>query len=163
MRFRFTLFFALYIFSLSNTSAQQHSEQDHSKYVVPSDPLVQQKLSKWQDVKFGLLMHWGTYSQWGIVESWSLCPEDEGWCERRGPHAHNWYEYKKAYEDIAKTFNPVKFNPERWALAAKNAGMKYVVFTTKHHDGFAMFNSKYTDYKITNTPFKSNPKSNVTK
>lgn len=147
----------------SGSYAQQHSEQNHSKYVAPTDPLVQQKLSKWQDVKFGLLMHWGTYSQWGIVESWSLCPEDEGWCERRGPHSHDWFEYKKAYEDIAKTFNPVKFNPDRWAKAAKGAGMKYVVFTTKHHDGFSMFDSKYTDYKITNTPFKSNPKANVTK
>ncbi|WP_109674066.1 alpha-L-fucosidase [Dyadobacter jejuensis] len=144
-------------------SAQQHAEQDHSKYVPPTDPLVQAKLAQWQDVKFGLMMHWGTYSQWGIVESWSLCPEDEGWCERRGPHAHNWYEYKKAYEGIADSFNPVQFDPEKWAVAAKNAGMKYLVFTTKHHDGFAMFDSKYTDYKITNTPFGKNPKSNVTK
>ncbi|WP_019989662.1 alpha-L-fucosidase [Rudanella lutea] len=145
--------------------AQQHSEQNHSKYVPPKDPLVQQKLSGWQDIKFGLLMHWGTYSQWGIVESWSLCPEDEGWCERKGPYSANWYEYKKAYENLQTTFNPTKFNPERWADAAKNAGMKYVVFTTKHHDGFCMFDSKQTDYKITSTksPFSSNPRSNVTK
>ncbi len=163
MKFNTLLLSTLVLFSTLSASAQQHSEQDHSKYVVPTDPLVQQKLAKWQDVKFGLMMHWGTYSQWGIVESWSLCPEDEGWCERRGPHSHDWYEYKKAYEAIPKTFNPVKFNPEKWATAAKNAGMKYVVFTTKHHDGFAMFDSKHTDYKITNTPFKSNPKSNVTK
>jgi alpha-L-fucosidase len=161
MKFRL---FLLALWALAGqTHAQQHSEQDHSKYVVPADPLVQQKLAKWQDVKFGLMMHWGTYSAWGIVESWSLCPEDEGWCVRRGPHAHNWYEYKKAYEDIGQTFNPVKFNPEKWAAAAKNAGMKYLVFTTKHHDGFAMFDSKYTDYKITKTPFGSNPKANVTK
>lgn len=58
------------------TSAQQHSEQDHSKYVWPKDELVKKKLDNWQDIKFGLLMHWGTYSEWGIVESWSLCPED---------------------------------------------------------------------------------------
>lgn len=143
--------------------AQQHAEQDHSKYIAPTDPLVKDKLAKWQDVKFGLMMHWGTYSQWGIVESWSLCPEDEGWCIRRGPHSHNWYEYKAAYEEIINVFNPVNFNPEKWATVAKNAGMKYVVFTTKHHDGFAMFDSKYTDYKITNTPFGKNPRSNVTK
>jgi alpha-L-fucosidase len=163
MKINTLLLSTLAVFTSLTVSAQQHSEQDHSKYVVPTDPLVQQKLAKWQDVKFGLMMHWGTYSQWGIVESWSLCPEDEGWCERRGPHSHNWYEYKKAYESIAKEFNPVKFNPEKWATAAKNAGMKYLVFTTKHHDGFAMFDSKHTDYKITNTPFKSNPKSNITK
>ena len=45
------------------------------------------KLQTWQDWKFGVLIHWGAYSQWGIVESWSLCPEDEGWCERRGAYA----------------------------------------------------------------------------
>jgi alpha-L-fucosidase len=163
MKFNTILLSALTVFTTLTVVAQQHAEQDHSKYVIPSDPLVQQKLAKWQDVKFGLMMHWGTYSQWGIVESWSLCPEDEGWCERRGPHSHNWYEYKKAYEGIAKEFNPVKFNPEKWATAAKDAGMKYLVFTTKHHDGFAMFDSKHTDYKITNTPFGSNPKSNITK
>jgi alpha-L-fucosidase len=163
MKINSLLLSTLALFSTFTASAQQHSEQDHSKYVTPTDPLVQQKLAKWQDVKFGLMMHWGTYSQWGIVESWSLCPEDEGWCERRGPHSHNWYEYKKAYENIAKEFNPVKFNPEKWATAAKNAGMKYLVFTTKHHDGFAMFDSIHTDYKITNTPFGSNPKSNITK
>ena len=159
-RIAYIIFF---LFGVSTVFAQQHSEQDHSKYIAPTDPLVKAKLAKWQDVKFGLMMHWGTYSQWGIVESWSLCPEDEDWCKRRGPHSHNWYEYKTAYEDIINVFNPTKFNPEKWATAAKKAGMKYVVFTTKHHDGFAMFDSKYTDYKITNTPFGKNPRSNVTK
>ncbi|MGM9509845.1 alpha-L-fucosidase [Larkinella sp. GY13] len=145
--------------------AQQHSEQNHDKYVWPKDSLVKKKLNQWQDIKFGLLMHWGTYSQWGVVESWSLCPEDEGWCVRRGPESGNWYGYKKAYENLQTTFNPTRFNPERWATAAKAAGMKYMIFTTKHHDGFCMFDSKQTDYKITSTksPFSSNPRSNVTK
>ena len=63
------------------------------------------------------------------------------------------------------TFNPQNFNPEKWVEAAKDAGMKYVVFTTKHHDGFCMFDTKETDYKITSskTPFSSNPRSNVAK
>lgn len=141
--------------------SQQHAEQNHSKYVKPSDPLVQQKLQNWQNIKFGLLMHWGTYSQWGIVESWSLCPEDEGWCERRGPYAADWYGYKKAYENLQNTFNPTDFNPEKWATAAKAAGMKYVVFTTKHHDGFCMFDTKQTDYSVMNSPFGKNPKANI--
>jgi len=143
--------------------AQQHNFSD--KYVTPSDTLVQQKLAHWQDVKFGLLMHWGTYSQWGIVESWSICPEDEGWTVRRGPYSNSYYEYIKAYENLQTTFNPVKFDPVKWATAAKEAGMKYVVFTTKHHDGFCMFDTKETDYKITSSksPFSTNPKSNVAK
>src|ERR1700712_4718507 len=139
--------------------------QEKNSYVKPTDGLVLQKLDNWQDIKFGLLMHWGTYSQWGVVESWSICPEDEGWTQRKGPYAADWYQYVKAYENLQTTFNPVKFNPEKWAAAAKDAGMKYVVFTTKHHDGFCMFDTKQTDYKITSklTPFSSNPRSNIAK
>ena len=121
-----------------------------------------QQLEKWQSVKFGLLMHWGPYSQRGIVESWSICAEDEPWCKRSNP---NYVEYKKQYEDLKKTFNPTKFEPEKWALAAKDAGMKYVVFTTKHHDGFSMFDTRQTDYRITDPgcAFSANPRANVTK
>src|SRR6185437_12865967 len=134
-------------------------------YFKPADPLVRNKISEWQDRKFGLLMHWGTYSQWGIVESWSICPEDEGWTQRRGPYSKNYYDYLHAYENLKTTFNPTHFDPAKWAAAAKDAGMKYVVFTTKHHDGFCMFDTKQTDYKITSPqcPFSSNPKSNVAK
>lgn len=141
----------------------QHREQ---KYFPETDPLVLEKLEQWQDMKFGMLMHWGTYSQWGIVESWSICPEDYDWCQRTKEGAPSTYnEYVKAYENLKKTFNPVKFNPDKWAKAAKNAGMKYMVFTTKHHDGFCMYDSKYTDYKITDpeTPFSTNKKANITK
>ncbi|HEY4205621.1 MAG TPA: family 20 glycosylhydrolase [Puia sp.] len=134
-------------------------------YMPPTDTLVQEKLAQWQDSKFGLLMHWGTYSQWGIVESWSICPEDEGWTVRRGPHSANYFDYLTAYRKLQTTFNPTHFDPVKWADAAKAAGMKYVVFTTKHHDGFCMFDTKQTDYKITSpkTPFSTNPRSNVSK
>lgn len=142
------------------------SQEEYERYVPETNPLVLEKLKQWQSLKFGLLMHWGAYSQWGIVESWSICPEEYGWCERKmGSNPDNYNVYLKEYEELKKTFNPILFNPEKWALAAKEAGMKYVVFTTKHHDGFCMFDSKYTDYKITDLgcPFSSNPKSNVTK
>ncbi len=141
------------LFALSPLQAQ---------YVADPDPLVQQKLEAWQDLKFGLLMHWGPYSQWGVVESWSICAEDEGWCRRK---SDDYTAYKKEYEGLKNTFNPVNFDPARWAEAAKNAGMKYVVFTTKHHDGFCMFDTRQTDYKITDPgcPFSSNPKANIAK
>jgi alpha-L-fucosidase len=134
-------------------------------YDWPKDSLVSRNLKTWQDWKFGILIHWGAYSQWGVVESWSLCPEDEGWCQRSGPYSSDWYTYKKTYEDIRKTFYPDKFNPEHWAKAAHDAGMKYVVFTTKHHDGFCMFDTKYTDYKITDpaSAFSKNTHSNIVK
>jgi alpha-L-fucosidase len=143
--------------------AQEHNMS--ANYVAPTEVMVQEKLEKWQTLKFGLFMHWGTYSQWGVVESWSICPEDEGWTERKGPYSADYNTYVKAYENLQTTFNPVKFDPSKWVKAAKAAGMKYVVFTTKHHDGFSMFDTKQTDYKITDpkTPFSSSPKANVTK
>lgn len=163
--FKVILAVVVCVFVMNQGMVAQAIYEDE-RYVPETDTLVLKKLEQWQDLKFGLLMHWGAYSQWGIVESWSLCPEDYGWCERRmGSNPADYNTYRKEYEDLKKTFNPTKFNPDKWALAAKNAGMKYVVFTTKHHDGFSMFDSKYTDYKITDveTPFSTHPKSNVTK
>jgi alpha-L-fucosidase len=155
--------FTTLIFSVFSLMTQQH--QMSKSYVVPDDTLVREKLSQWKNLKFGLFMHWGTYSEWGVVESWSICPEDEGWTQRRGPYGATYNGYVKAYENLQTTFNPTQFNPEKWVAAAKYAGMKYVVFTTKHHDGFCMFDTRQTDYKITSTktPFSSNPRSNVTK
>lgn len=137
-------------------------ERAMREYHPVSDPLVQQKLEQWQNLKFGLLMHWAPSSQWGIVESWSLCSEDEDWCKR---DIEDYTEYKKRYEGLKKTFNPGNFDPSKWAAAAQDAGMKYVVFTTKHHDGFCMYDSKYTNYKATDPecPFSANPKANIAK
>ena len=127
---------------------------------VETDPLVLAKLARWQDWKFGLMMHWGPYSQWGVVESWSICSEDEPWCRRA---TDDYVEYKKAYEALPRTFNPVKFDPAAWAEAAKAAGMRYVVMTSKHHDGFAMYDTKQTDYRITapGVPFHAHPKADA--
>ena len=137
------------------------------EYVPDSSQLIQQRIDEWQDLKFGLLMHWGTYSQWGIVESWSICPEDLSWAAhaRKKGQPTAYAEYVDAYENLQTTFNPVHFDPSKWSKAAKGAGMKYMVFTTKHHDGFCMFDTDLTDYKITDpkTPFSTHPKSNITK
>lgn len=157
---RYILFAVLIITSL--TAIAQHKE-----YYPDPDPAIQKRLEDWRDLKFGLLMHWGAYSQWGIVESWSICPEDVGWATgaRKAGKGDTWFEYRKNYEQLPLTFNPTRFNPERWAAAAKEAGMKYVVFTTKHHDGFCMFDTKLTDYRITDAkvPFSTSPRSNVTR
>jgi alpha-L-fucosidase len=153
---------ALLVFILAANYSPLSAQDENEKYVPETDPLVLAKLDKWQDLKFGLLMHWGPYSEWGVVESWSICAEDEPWCVRNDK---DYVRYKKNYENLQTTFNPVEFDPSRWAQAAKDAGMKYVVFTTKHHDGFCMFDTKLTDYRITSgkTPFHTNPKANVTK
>ncbi len=107
-------------------SAQQYDPEERE-----TDPLVLEKLEWFQDQKFGLMMHWGPYSQWGVVESWSICSEDEPWCRRS---MSNYVDYVRAYHALQQTFNPVAFDPAVWAAAARVAGMRYVVFTTKHHD-----------------------------
>lgn len=149
-----------------NLSLFSQAIQEDERYIPETNELILDKLEQWQDLKFGLLMHWGAYSQWGIVESWSICPEEYGWCERKmGSNPDNYFAYVDEYEKLKTTFNPVDFNPDRWAAAASIAGMKYMIFTTKHHDGFSMFDTKYTDYKITDSgcPFSSDPRANVTK
>jgi alpha-L-fucosidase len=150
----------LFSFSLCfmfGVTLAQHEHPTSSQYQWPTDPLVSKKLTAWQDLKFGMIIHWGLYAEAGIIESWSLC--SEGWITRDS--ASDYGKYKEWYWGLNKTFNPQKFNPEQWAKAAKDAGMKYLVFTTKHHDGFNMFDTKQTDFKITNGPFAQHPKSNV--
>lgn len=94
--------------------------------------------TKWfTDARFGMFIHWGIYSILGKGE-WTLFND-----------GHEYSEYEKHVQQ----FNPKDFDPEAWAELAWNAGMRYVVFTTKHHDGFCMFDSKYTDYKVTNSPY----------
>jgi alpha-L-fucosidase len=142
--------------------AAQHSVDG---YVPETDPLVLQKLARWQEARFGLFMHWGIYSQWGIEASWSLCSEDMGWNSREKGRYQDYEHYKEDYRNLRKQFNPTKFNPAKWAKAAKDAGMRYMVLTSKHHDGFCMFDTKTTDFRITapDCPFHSNPRANIAK
>lgn len=131
-------------------------------YEWPTDSLVLEKLDRWQDLKFGVIFHWGLYAVPGIVESWALCSEDVDWISRYGHD--NYQEFKNWYwNGLSQQFNPVHFNPTQWADIMKQAGMKYMVFTTKHHDGFCMFDSKYTNFSIAQGPFKGNPKADVTR
>ncbi|MGV3721300.1 MAG: alpha-L-fucosidase [Actinomycetota bacterium] len=129
--------------------------------------LINRKLSWFQDQKFGLFVHWGIYSQWGCIESWPLVEVDK-WARPDGLKA--WEErgrdmarFKRDYWALNKTFNPVQWDPQPWADAAKHAGMKYFVFTTKHHDGFSMWDTRWTDFRITGpeTPYRSHPQADV--
>lgn len=125
-----------------------------------TDPIILNRIEQWQDLKFGFMAHWGMYSQWGVVESWSIC--NEPWINRNGA---DYYEYKKEYQALNKTFKPKHFDATQWAKAAKEAGMKYMVFTTKHHDGFCMFDSKQTDYSVAGTdcPYHTASQPDITK
>lgn len=129
-------------------------------YVPPADPQVLETLDDWQNRKFGLLMHWGLYAQLGIVESWALCSEDQSFQDRGGvPYT----EFKEMYFGLIREFNPVQFDPAPWASAARDAGMRYVVFTTKHHDGFSMWDTRQTDFRITgpDSPFRDHLRANI--
>ncbi|MGE5613827.1 MAG: alpha-L-fucosidase [Bacillota bacterium] len=96
------------------------------------------KLKWWRDSRFGMFIHWGIYSLMGKGE-WVMYTD-------RIP--------VREYEKLAGRFNPVKFDAEEWVLLAKNAGMKYIVFTAKHHDGFSMFKTEVDRYNIVDgTPY----------
>ena len=153
------LLFVVFWIPLSGWSQNPGVHPISNDYQKPTDPLVLQKLEKWQDQKFGIIIHWGLYAVPGIIESWSICSED--WITRDSTSSYD--VYKKWYFGLKDSLNPVKFNPDQWAQVSKLAGMKYLVFTTKHHDGFSMFDTKQTDFKITNGPFGSNPKAVVLK
>ena len=141
-----------------------HGYSPVNGYIVPTDPQVLQKLDEWQDLKFGVLFHWGLYSVPGMMESWNLCSEDEQWeMTNRQNMGLSYEEFKQWYWGLIHHFNPTLFNPEKWAEVMEDAGVKYMVITTKHHDGFCMFDTKYTDYKITNGPFGANPRSDLIK
>jgi len=125
-------------------SADQSGKHDYLKASA-------EDMKWWRDAKFGLFIHWGPVS---------LTGKEIGWGRGgRRPFANNIHVGPGAvpaeeYDNLYKRFNPTKFNAKQWVALAKAAGMKYLVFTTKHHDGFCMFDSKLTDYKITNSPFK---------
>lgn len=139
--------------------AQLNVHPASNVYEWPTDLLVKQKLDKWQDQKFGMIIHWGLYAVPGMIESWALCNED--WITRDTTQCYD--DFKKWYWGLSEKFNPVKFNPDQWAKAGKDAGMKYLVFTTKHHDGFCLWDTKETSFNIAKGPFKNNPQADVAK
>lgn len=102
-----------------------------------------------KEAGFGLMVHWGLYSVIGGE-----------WKSKRIPYIGEWAQSyfripNEEYHKLASVFNPIFYNPEEWVLMAKNAGMKYVVFTSKHHEGFSMYHSKVDTFNIVDaTPFK---------
>ncbi|HUA68587.1 MAG TPA: alpha-L-fucosidase [Candidatus Saccharimonadales bacterium] len=106
-------------------------------------------MQHWQSNRFGMFIHFDPCALTGQEISWSRAGKrpDRNEDPADGTPAAE-------YDELYRQFNPSNFNADAWVNIAKDAGMKYLVFTAKHHDGFAMFDSKLTGYKITNTPFK---------
>ncbi|WP_165040672.1 alpha-L-fucosidase [Dysgonomonas sp. ZJ709] len=153
--------FLLSALAISTASAQTYAHGRSSTYTWPKDKQVLEKLDKWQDQKFGMLIHFGLYSQLGIVESWSICAEEEDWIPRDSTITYD--DYKRQYWNTINEFKPDKLNPSAWAAYGKKAGMNYAVFTTKHHDGFNLFDTKQSDFSIANGAFRNDPRKNVAK
>ena len=126
-----------------------HNYSAAETYVKPTDPAVLEKLEWFQDQKLALMMHWGIYCQLGMVVSWALSDKDADWSR----HQVNWTDdgekFKEQYYALNKSFNPIRFQPEEWAQTAKDCGFKYLILTTKHHDGFCLWDTRYSDYKVT--------------
>ena len=115
----------------------------------PADPAREARLKWFRDAKYGLFIHWGLYA----------IPAGE-WKGKTIPGIGEWIMNRaripvKEYEQLATQFNPVKFDADAWVRMAKDAGMRYIVITSKHHDGFALFDSKVSTYDVVDaTPFK---------
>jgi alpha-L-fucosidase len=115
----------------------------------PPDPAKEKRLEWFREAKYGMFIHWGLYA----------IPAGE-WQGRRCLGLGEWVMNRcqvpvKEYEKLASQFNPIKYDADQWVQLAQDAGMKYIVITSKHHDGFAMFKSKVSPYNIVDaTPFK---------
>jgi alpha-L-fucosidase len=123
-----TLLFLLLLINSQLVPAQLLKESETQKA---------ERMKWWTDARFGMFIHWGLYA----------LPARHEWVKNNERMTNE--QYQKYFEN----YNPDLFNPKEWAKMAREAGMKYVVLTAKHHEGFCNFDSKFTDYKSTNTPF----------
>jgi alpha-L-fucosidase len=114
------------------------SQQAQAQLSKETEAQKIQRMKWWTDARFGMFIHWGLYAS----------PARHEWVKNNERMTNEQYQ---KYFDI---FNPDMYNPREWARMAKEAGMKYVVLTAKHHEGFCLWDSRFTDYKATNTPFK---------
>ncbi|MGH7952008.1 MAG: alpha-L-fucosidase, partial [Limisphaerales bacterium] len=143
------------IFSVSAAAIGIDAKKKRSSLKAESPEQITKRLQWWSNARFGMFIHWGLYAQWGCHY-----PGTNGELINGGS-AHMMQRLKiplAQYAKIADVFDPTNFNADEWVSIAKNAGMKYMIFTSKHHDGFAMFNSPSSDYNIVKrTPWHRDP------
>ncbi|GAB2026959.1 alpha-L-fucosidase [Lactovum odontotermitis] len=144
---------------------EENIEAEQEGYDTGEDALsaeLRAKIEWFRDQKIGVIFHWGLYAQAGIVESWQLSEEDE-WA--REPHS--WRPsldaLRKDYWALNQTFKPSRFDARKWAETCKAAGFRYMIFTTKHHDGFSMYDTQFSDYKLSggDSAFRDDPRADA--
>ena len=138
-KFDFPIFIALFILLLiipgKDLQAQKTEINSGGGESNPGLFTNAKSLEHWKDMRFGMFIHWGPVTLRGTEIGWS-----------RGENVK-----VEDYDNLYREFNPVLFNAADWVKTAKDAGMRYIVFVSKHHDGFTMWDSKLTNYKITAT------------
>jgi len=140
------------MFNQSKSRDQKAIDEAVKTWWTASMKTHEQRIQWWRDAKFGMFIHWGVYS----------LPAGEWKGKKVGGYAEHLMRKekisKKDYLDVAHQFNPILFDADKWILDAKKAGMNYFIITAKHHDGFAMYDSKVSDFNIIEqTPFKRDP------
>ncbi|MHC5268325.1 alpha-L-fucosidase [Enterococcus sp. LJL98] len=123
---------------------------------------LEKKLEWFQNQKLGVIFHWGLYTETAMGESWQLV-KNADWTRKNGMWRDDLDVLRVDYWDRMKEFNPIKFDPTQWANICKKNGVKYIVFTTKHHDGFSLYDTRVSDFKITSPqcPYSSQPQADV--
>ena len=140
-RYTLTFLSAILIAGVFLPSCETGTQREAAEQGVGTE---KDRTAWYREAKFGMFIHWGPYSLASVEASWPIMR----------PDVKRWGSIDESeYRALPEKFNPVKFDPTDWVRLAKAAGQRYMVFTTKHHDGFCMFDSALTDYKITNTPY----------
>ena len=134
-------------------------------YIYPEDSAVRNRLEWFRDQKLALMIHFGLYSQPGICESWPLSDHDSAWSRAQVDWETDGNKFREQYFNLNKSFNPIRFQPDVWADIADKSGFKYLIFTTKHHDGFCLWDTNETDYKATapECPFSTHKHADIVK
>ncbi|MDR3459597.1 MAG: alpha-L-fucosidase [Verrucomicrobiae bacterium] len=146
-------FFTLAVLLALNTRAADlplPAPPEDTPITVTNDPVAAKRLAWWSEARFGMFIHWGLYAQDGCFYKGTNGGSEHMMQRLKIPLAD--------YAKIADDFNPTNFNADEWVGIAKNAGMKYMVITAKHHDGFAMYDSQSSDFNIVKrTPWHRDP------
>lgn len=150
-----------------NNDTGVHKYTTKKDYYVPEEPEVLEKLEWFKDLKLGFMSHFGLYNHYGIVESWSLSDELDNkkyrWSQRQVTWTEDFTKYREEYFESYKAFNPTCFSPTEWANQIERLGFKYTIITTKHHDGFCLWDTDTTNFKVTNgsCPYSANENANI--